>query len=441
MSSHTLPMTATPAGFAGWRVLAALSFVYFANMGFSQYGGAVLNAVTALGLHLDRRTLGYGAFSAAIWYGLAAPLAGWMVHRFGARVVIAMGSVLMGLGMLLDGTVVVAAWQFVAMAGLIGLGIGLSTQVPAQACTTAWFARRRALAVSLVWTAAGLGGYAAPPLLTRIIAHGTWRSGWLLVGALMLASGCVALFFVTNKPSDLGQFADGVDPALFAPASTLPVARKSRVFRSSIDWETRKALATPAFWIILFGALAQTAAIYVYLAHGVLHLMDLGHSRSAAAYSVSIFAIGAIAGKLLAGLLGDRWEPRFVWSFGALLMAYSMFGLVSASSNLEMYVPSVLLGMGNGIALVCWATLVANYFGPRAFPALMGAQVPFVSILGALAPLAAGSVFENHHTYTPVFYTLACFSAAAAIVLFVAAPPAVRVEEVHVEGATIGSGA
>jgi len=46
------------AGFSGWRVLLALSFVFFSNMGFSQFGGAVMNAATVIGLHLDRRILG-----------------------------------------------------------------------------------------------------------------------------------------------------------------------------------------------------------------------------------------------------------------------------------------------------------------------------------------------------------------------------------------------
>jgi len=155
----------------------------------------------------------------------------------------------------------------------------------------------------------------------------------------------------------------------------------------------------------------------------VLHLMDLGHSRAAAAYSVSIFAVDAVLGKLAAGLLGDRIEPRFVWSVGSFLMAYSMFGLTHAVSNSAMYVPSVALGIGNGIALVCWSTLVANYFGPRAFPTLMGTQVPFVSTLGAFAPLAAGAMFESRHTYVPVFDGLAGMSFVAAVNLLIAAPP------------------
>ncbi len=422
-SSRNVPLPAAGVRFSGWRVLGALSLIFVANMGFSQFGGAVLNAATAIGLHLDRRTLGYAALASAVMYGIAAPLAAVLVLRFGARVTIAAGSGLMALGAVLTGTVVTTAWQVILMGGLLGLGIGLSTQVPAQACIAAWFTRRRALAVSLVWTAAGVGGYVAPPLITHSMSGGSWRTGWLLLASVLLLSGVVALLFVTNEPADLAQFADGVDPASQAPLTARSSAAPRHVYKTVTDWTTSRALASGAFWMILIGALAQMAAIYVYLAHGVLHLMDLGHSRSAAAYSVSIFAIGAVIGKLAAGVFGDRVEPRFIWSAGSLLMAYSMFGLVDARSNLGMYVPSIALGIGNGISLVCWSTLVANYFGPRSFPALMGTQVPFVSILGALAPLAAGYVFELHHTYTPVFYFLAVFSLlSAALLLFAAAP-------------------
>ena len=302
--------------FSGWRVLAALSFVFFANMGFSQFGGAVLNAGTVLGLHLNRRVLGYAVLVTAVVYGLSGPLTAWAIKRLGTRLTIVAGSLLMAVGMLCNATLVKEGWQFVTFSAVfIGLGIGLSTQIPAQACVNAWFIRRRALAISLVWTAAGVGGFVAPPLLNHLNLQYTWRAGWLFVAGLMLVSGLVGWLFLADSPAQSGQHPDGTLPgdALLTGGAGL-----SSVYRSQSSWTLRDAARTPTYWMLLFGALAQMDTIYIYLAHGVLHLMGIGHSRSSAALSVSVFAIGAVIGKLSAGLLGDRIEPRFIWASGGV---------------------------------------------------------------------------------------------------------------------------
>jgi MFS family permease len=404
-------------GFSGWRVLLALSVVFFTNMGFSQFGGAVMNAATVIGLHLDRRILGIVVLLTSIMYGLSGPVAALLIRRIGIRGTIALGSAMMGVGTLLAGTVITTGWQLALSASLfVGMGIGLSTQISAQAAVTAWFVRRRALAVSLVWTAAGIGGFIAPPLLSHITAI-SWRNGWLFMSGLLFATGLVAFFTVIDRPADVGQLPDGDMPVYDALKKTdiIPPAIK--------NWSLREAATTASFWIILFAALAQTATIFVYLAHGVLHLMDIGHSRGAAAFSVSIFAIGAVAGKLAAGVSADRMQPRYVWSVGAACMAVAIFLLTGATANSTVYVCSILLGVGNGISLVCWPTILANYFGAGNFAAIMGSQVPVASILGALAPLAAGMAYDAHHSYALVFTTVAGISAASAIVLLMASRP------------------
>jgi MFS family permease len=410
------------AGFSGWRVLLALSFVFFSNMGFSQFGGAVMNAATVIGLHLDRRILGYVVLLTSIMYGLSGPVAAFLIRRIGIRRTIAVGSTMMAIGTLLAGTVITNGWQLALSASLfVGMGIGLSTQISAQAAVTAWFVRRRALAVSLVWTAAGVGGFIAPPLLSRITAT-SWRNGWLFMSALLFVTGIVAFFTVIDRPADVGQLPDGEMPVY----DSLKKTDTAVVIK---NWSLREAATTASFWIILFAALAQTATIFVYLAHGVLHLMDLGHSRGAAAFSVSIFAIGAVAGKLAAGVSADRIQPRYVWSVGAACMAVAIFLLTGATANSTVYVCSILLGVGNGISLVCWPTILANYFGAGNFAAIMGSQVPVASILGALAPLAAGVAYDAHHSYGLVFSAVAAISAASAFALLMAARPSAQLPQ------------
>jgi MFS family permease len=410
--------------FSGWRVLSALAFVFFVNVGFYFFGGAVLNTGAVNGLQLDRQVLGVAAFGLFTVIALSGPIAAWAIGRIGIRRTIVLGSLLMAVGMALNGSLVTKGWQFVTSSALfIGLGVGLSTQIPTQTCVTEWFFRRRTFALSLVWMAAGFGGFIAAPLLNVLNTVGTWRTSWLFSAALMLLSGLVAAVFVQNRPADVGQFVDGVDPSLALDLDSSKKQRSNMVFRSEINLPIRAAVRTKTFWMILLGSFAYITATNTFLAHGILLFRGLGHSSTSAAFAISMYAVGAIIGKLLSGVLGDIYEPRLIWGFGVLLMGGAFFSMISAHSDMAVYLGSAALGIGNGISNVCWPSMIANYFGPRYFAAIMAAQLPIGVIVGALGPLVAGSVYDAQHSYTVVFYGIAALCLVTSFVLFVTRPP------------------
>jgi MFS family permease len=111
-------------------------------------------------------------------------LGGFMAARFGTRIIITAGLVLMGITMILTGLAKSFEFAFV-MRLLTGLGNGAAF-VPAMALGSAWFTmKKRGFATGIVSAGIGAGtlisGLTVPPILSAFGAHG-WRFSWYILG-------------------------------------------------------------------------------------------------------------------------------------------------------------------------------------------------------------------------------------------------------------------
>jgi MFS family permease len=412
--------------FRGWFVVAAICVVTFVNIAFPFYGGAVLNASMAKQLHLDRSTLGLGFTAMVLVQGVLGPVVAWVVGRIGPRKSIFVGSLVLAAGAVLMGTVVSTGWQYVIVFGsALALGMGLSASIPGQTAVTFWFQRRRALALSLVWAAAGGGGTVAAPLLQNIMAAagGSWRVGWLFVAALATLAGVVALVVVRDHPEDVGEIVDGGAGPLARSAAVSSTRRAARVFRATESMPVREAFWTRANVLIMFGAIASGVSVTAVIPHAVVHLKELGHSPGRAAAGLGVLAAASVAGKLGAGFVGDRIEPRFLWSAGMVLMGAGVATLIRATTVVEIYLFGALTGLGQGISLVCRPALVGNYFGPKVFARMLGLQAPIVTVTCSLAPFLVGLAFDAQRSYTAALGTVASLVLCGAVLAPFARPP------------------
>jgi MFS family permease len=417
--------------FYGWKLVGALWGIILVNMAFPSYGAGVINAAMARDLNFDRATLGLGFTVFMIAAALASPLIARLVNSAGARLTLFCGSMFIALGALLLASWAHEGWQYVLAFGLlVGTGCATGSLIPAQTCATLWFERRRALALSIVLTGSGAGGFIAPPLLAHVIgaAHGNWRAGWYFVLAAALAAGCAALVFVRNRPSDDGQVPDGTragqtlrdargDARSDRPSSAIPV------FRTRDRWSLREAMETRSIWLISLAAFGVIAPTNSVLSQGIPHLRDLGHSANQAAAAIAVLALCSIVGKLGAGFLCDRLEPRYVWVASLALTASGLWVATEAQSVQTMYSFVILLGIGYGATMTCWPAMVANYFGPASFASVLGVQLPLVNLLAAAGPYLFGVVHDSRGTYSLAFYATSAVAVVTALLLLAATPP------------------
>lgn len=411
------------SGFYGWKLVAALWFIYLVNLAFPTYGQSVINSYMATALHMDRKMLG-AAFSVyMLMVGLPGPLIAMLVGKIGVRPTLVIGSLSVLAGSLAMSFLVHTGWQAVVAFGIvIGFGSAAGGAIAQQTGIARWFVKRRALALSLMYSSGGIGGFIAAPLLNSAIAHagGNWRVGWWIVAGLAAISATASAIFVKERPSDLGQVPDGEMPE---DANTARVVKSTRIFRTSEEWTFAETLRTRTLWLLLASALGISIGFTLFLGHGLVHFEDLGHSPAAAAMAMAVFTVSTLGGKLAASL-GDRIEPRYLWASAMVLFALGMILVVHATGDAEVYPSAILMGVGWGTTLVSMMGLPANYFGPKAYPSIVGLMLAVQTPIGAIAPVVAGYFFDQYRTYTPIFYTTSALCIAGSLLLLMATPPA-----------------
>ena len=163
--------------FYGWKLLAAFWFIYLVNLGFPTYGQSVINAYMAKDLHLDRTMLGLAFSLYMLMVGLPGPAVAAIVNRTGVRMTLLIGCCSAMLGALSMALFVHTGWQAVICFGiLIGFGSCAGGAIAEQQGIAQWFVRKRALALSLMYSGGGIGGFVLPPILNRVIASSDRKS-------------------------------------------------------------------------------------------------------------------------------------------------------------------------------------------------------------------------------------------------------------------------
>lgn len=408
-------------GFYGWKLLAALWLILFINLAFPVYGASVINAAMLQDLGIDRRTLGLMTSVYMLMSGLPGPVVAMYVNRFGVRTALITGSAILFGGAIALATIVDNGALAVLFYGIVvGLGVITGGPLAAQAGTAFWFLRRRALAISILLSAGGIGGFVAAGTLTRLIAayDGNWRAGWWLIAALALVSAAVAALFVREKPEDLGQQPDGGNAA----GGDTDTGRAPG-FVTRDHWTFSDALRSPALWLLLFCSLGMSGGFTQAMGHAIPHMQDMGYSSRIAGDTWALVVASTLLGKVMLAALGDRIDPRYLWAFSVAVFGVGMLVVLDAGSTAELYVFAVCVGLGFGGGVPCMMTVLGNYFGSAAYASVMGITFAVQTTAGALGSFVAGDVYERVGSYTIAFTGTSVLCFAGALLLVVLRPP------------------
>ncbi|MGH8148525.1 MAG: MFS transporter [Steroidobacteraceae bacterium] len=422
--------------FYGWKLLTAFWWIVFINLGFAAYGTPVMNAGMAVQLHLSRTMAGL-PYSMYTWMSaVPSVLVAVLIRRFGVRLTVMFGCLLVIAGCVLMGTVVDSGLTATLVIGiLIAFGVCAGGVFGTQPGLVLWFERRRALAISILYAGGATGGIFAARLLNRVItaAGGNWRAGWWLFAALAALACVLAAVFIREKPSDLGQQPDGrpasppLAPGAPEGSEPAPAPRALASFITREVWTLPQVLRSPKYWILVLALAGGSAGYTLFLAQGVLHLKDLGFTTTESAYSISVMTlVDLVAGKAALAVFGDRFDPRYIWAVSAAAFGAGFLLLVDPRSMASVYAFSACIGLGFGAGIVCVMAVVSNYFGTEVFAAAAGIAAGLNTTIAFGVSVLGGLVYDRLHTYAPTFYTLAVWCFAGAIVLALMRPPRQR---------------
>jgi len=375
------------------------------------------------------RGLAAGAFSFGFLVSaILSPFVGRLMDTRGPRVIIEAGVCLLTAGLLLA-PLIEKPWQLYATLGvLVGAGANLMTYTVHSQFLPSWFIRRRAFAIGIAFSGAGVGALVLLPWLQSIISHSGWRASCSAMAVLVLCLLGPLNLLVRRKPEDMGLQPDGA-PALDKRTGRTRTLHIVDPAWASLEWTLGRAMSTPRFWWIVLGYFCALVAWYAVQVHQTKYLVEVGFSSAVAAWALGIVSAAGIPGQIVLGALSDRVGREWVWTIGCAGFAIcyvALIGLEHSPSSALLVVMVISQGfMGYALTSVM-GPIVAEIFGGPHYGAIFGAITVALIGGGAAGPWMAGVIHDATGSYRLAFVLaiVCCVTSAAAI--WVAAPRKVR---------------
>jgi MFS family permease len=355
-------------------------------------------------MNWGRGALAVALLMGSIGTGIAAPVAGAIIDRIGARPVMVAGALTIGLG-LLAGSQITHLWQLYLVFVAIGCGLMSASIIPCSLIISNWFVSRRGAAMSGAFVGTSAGGMVMSPVANWIILDYGWRTAFALSGITIIVVVIpVVLLAIRTHPSDVG-----LEP--YRNPGTEPS-------ESEENWGVgvKEALSLRSFWQIAAVMLIMGLVAGGLGNHCVAYLTDLDHSPDRAAFAWSLVMGVMILGKLSIGPFADRWSARNAMAAACGLFAISIAIVTFATPYWIVLVFAALYGFACGAPLVLNPLLTSEYLGMKHFGALYGVLNIMATVGGAIGPVGAGIYFDRTGSYLPVFYLFVAMMLVAGVV-------------------------
>jgi len=341
------------------------------------------------------RAMTAGAFSlCSIVQGLLGIALGGLTDKFGARLVMTLCGLLLGLGYLLMSQLS-GIWQLYLFYGaIVGAGMGGSF-TPLMSAVTRWFVRRRSTMTGIVAAGTGFGALIAPPVVSRLVSSYGWRVSYVILGGIILGVVVLCAQFIRRDPVQMGQVAYGDDGE-----------RGKALNQDFKGLSLKEAAYTRQFWIVLGVLFSLGFCVFAIMVHIAPHATEIGISTTSAANILATLGGASILGKVLLGKTADRIGNRQTFIIGFILMLAALLMVLPTQGELMLYLFAVVYGFGFGGCIASESPIVAELFGLSSHGLILGV-ISFSFLLGgAFGPFLFGFIFDITGSYQWGF--LAC---------------------------------
>ncbi len=412
-TQQTPPRTRTSRIFYGWYIVAASVFsnALLTGIVFAGFGAFVIPIEQTFGW--SRSTISVALAIRQVESGIVSPVVGFAVDRFGARRIIFLSALTVGLGLIALGQLTAGIVTFYVFFILIAVGTsGVSHAVTWPFILSRWFRRKRGLAIGLAVLGPPVGSVLVSPNAVFEGLFG-WRNVVTGYGVALMVLLTLMAFIARDRPEPYGLRPDGDPPEgpedtperrrLSGPVSPLPM---HEIVRNRSFW-----LAT----VYLAGMFIGTSG---FLNHEVpFFVNDFGLSAELAGVMVTLTFMLSALGRIGAGALMDRYDYRVVMVASSLLMTGSLvYAQFVDMRTVWLGLPMVLLfGISFGSNIPMRSVLGPVIFGNRAGAKVIGLLNGSTLGAGFIGPLMMGILFDWHNSYALSIWALAviCLAMAA----------------------------
>lgn len=278
--------------------------------------------------------------------GTGAPIAGWIVDRFGLRVLTMVGVTAVTLASAIASHAT-AVWHLYLCLGIVmGFGGASLSGVLSSTLLGRWFpANRLGVALAVAWSASGVGAIVMFPLAEHLIVTQGWRHAYVVFAC---ASAVLLPVLLVLPWRRIERGAIGLVPAR---ASDRPGPTAGEAVR---DWP---------FWALTFSFALTSIGIFSLVPQTMVYLLERGLDGAYAARALAVAGFLTPLGMIGFSWLADRGGRKI-----AAILAY-------ASSIAGVGALALVRGPGDDL----WLWLYVLLFGGS-----MGSRGPMISTLATL---------------------------------------------------------
>jgi MFS family permease len=409
----------------GWIVVAASSTVVFARMAPNITTLSVLIFPMSEEFGWSRTLISGSVSSGAIASLIFSPVVGWAIDRVGARLVMVISVLCLGLAM------ISLAWATLPITFYIAYSVGrvvFHTSAPIGSSTVAsrWFIKKRGRAIGVIFLVGAIGGIVFTMLASLIVENYGLKATWIIIGLLVLTvSVAPPLLFVAERPEDIDLLPDGEILSSDDSEEISELVDSATLTRGSDDesWELGEAVHTRTFWIMV---IMGFTLYFVHTSIGVhmgVYFRDVGLGPTSTALAISLSWIVSAIGSVGWGVVTDRVPIRYAYSLMFLIQAVSTLYLMLVGGTLGIFLAAALFGVVSSASNVIPSVMYANYFGRSSLGRIRGVGEVGVLLGQATGPITAGILFGLQGNYDAIFTVFVLMALVCSVVALKATVP------------------
>ena len=278
----------------------------------------------------------------------------------------------------------------------VGIGSSVTMFMAVPILINMWFIEKKGFAMGIAMAFSGVAGMIGSIIVGYTIPLLGWRVSYLILAAIGLGIYVPAMLFLVRTPQEKNMQPYGADVVRQNATQTVkPMLVKKDLSPSAINF----ALASMMLMAMMLAAAAAE--------NGQVATFSIGHfgmTAGMAATMVSCFALGGMIGKIIFGVLDDRFGHVPAFLFGIILIVLSQLMLLLNDKDTTFAFIAVFI---SGIAMAVYGVLpplmTGEVFGQKEYNKYWAYIMSAGCFAGAFAAPLYGTIFDVTGNYTAVF--------------------------------------
>lgn len=327
-----------------------------------------------------------------ISFVIAMVLFGKLQDTKGPKLTSTMGSILMGVGLILSGLITNPTMMILSMGIIAGTGIGMinvSTAPP----VIKWFPpEKKGMATGIVVAGVGVSAAFYSPLANYMINSIGISKTFIYIGIAALVLSVLLSRLLENPPSDMVHESNKIE-------------NKTKSKNSSIKeygWkEMIKHRDFYKLWLML--AFSSSAGLMI-----IGHISNIAKTQvnwEAGFILVILLSIFNTLGRVLGGVISDKMNRVTLLRLVFMLQALNML-MFARYSNVA------LIAMGVAVAGLCYGAgfsifpaIISDSYGTKYFGMNYGVMFTAWGLGGVIGPMTAAAIIDSTKSYNAAFLT------------------------------------